>query len=415
MKKPKISKVLASLVVTMMFALTSQVKAGPVILGGDDLTDHGSRLAGANIDGWLYIENAINDLLNQVTRPGPYTVDIVALGSSGGQAGCPGGDCSGLPLDIPHPPGTNTQNAGSAIGSVAVALGKTINFFNGTDRLNQFFDELAAGTINPAIIWIAGTGADNDLNATDAAVLNANALAINAFVLSGGGLMAHGSGPIAYGWLSTLLPGLIENSDGGVVGAACDSTTLTLTLAGTAAFPTLTSSDIQAGPCHSNFTGDLGGLDVLAVDGRNRNIIIGGPIGTEIVPGAILADIHPQSCPNPVIVLSKGVLPVAILGTADFDVTQVNPTSVQLEGIAPLRWSVDDVATPFIGALNDAFDCNILGPDGFADLTLKFDNQEILAAVGPVNDGEDLLLTLTGTLFDGSPIKAMDVVVIQNK
>ena len=214
MRKLKFSTIIVLIVAAITFTFADHVKAGPVIIGGDDLTDHGSRLAGANIEGWLYIENAIRDLHIRVTRPGPYTVDIVALGSSGSQAGCPGGDTSGLPLDIPHPPGTNTQNAGSAICSVAAALNKTINFFNGTDRLNLFFDGLAVGTINPAIIWIAGTGADNDLNATDAAVLNANALAINAFVLSGGGLMAHGSGPIAYGWLSALLPGLVENGGG---------------------------------------------------------------------------------------------------------------------------------------------------------------------------------------------------------
>ena len=415
MNNPKFLKLVGVLAVSIYLVCTHPLWAGPVILGGDDLTDHGSRLNGANIEGWLYIENAIKDLLTTVTRPGPYTVDIVALGSSGGEAGCPGGDTTGLPLDIPHPPGTNTQNAGTAICSVAEVLGLTINFFNGTDRLNLFFDELAARTINPAVIWIAGTGADNDVNATDAAVLNANALAINGFVLSGGGLMAHGSGPNAYGWLSTLLPGLVENG-GGELGEDCDSTTLTLTPAGRAAFPTLTDSDIQAGPCHSNFTGDLGGLDVLAVDGQNRNIIIGGGIGTKIIPSLVLADIRPTSCPNPVVVNQQGgVIPVAILGTADFDVSRVNPSSIRLEGVAPVKWSVKDVATPFIGALNDAFDCNVLGPDGFADLNLKFNNNEVVAAIGPVNDGDVLLLTLSGELDDGSPIDAVDVVVIRNE
>lgn len=182
------------------------------------------------------------------------------------------------------------------------------------------------------------------------------------------------------------------------------------------AFPTLTNSDIQAGPCHSNFTGDLGGLDILAVDGQNRNIIIGGGIGTKIIPSLVLADIRPASCPNPVVVNQPGgVLPVALLGTADFDVTRIDPATVQLEGVAAVNWSVKDVTTPFIGALNDSLDCNTLGSDGFPDLNLKFANPDIVAAIGPVSDGETILLTLTGELYDGSPIDALDVVVIRIK
>ena len=57
-------------------------------------------------------------------------------------------------------------------------------------------------------------------------------------------------------------------------------------------------------------------------------------------------DIKPQSCPNPLNVKKKGVLPVAILGTADFDVNEVDPATVELEGVAPLRWDWEDVATP---------------------------------------------------------------------
>ena len=41
-------------------------------------------------------------------------------------------------------------------------------------------------------------------------------------------------------------------------------------------------------------------------------------------------DIKPGSCPNPINVKSKGVLPTEILGTEDFDVTMVDPASVRL-------------------------------------------------------------------------------------
>ena len=61
----------------------------------------------------------------------------------------------------------------------------------------------------------------------------------------------------------------------------------------------------------------------------------------------VAIDIRPTSCPNPFMVGSKGVIPLAILGTADFDVTQIDPASVRLAGIEPLRWANEDVSTPF--------------------------------------------------------------------
>ena len=91
-------------------------------------------------------------------------------------------------------------------------------------------------------------------------------------------------------------------------------------------------------------------------------------------------DIKPTSCPNPINTKSNGVIPVAILGTADFDVTLIDPCTVRLEGLAPIRWNLEDVSTPYepyTGNL-DCLDCNTEGPDGYLDLTLKFDTQELL-------------------------------------
>jgi hypothetical protein len=131
-------------------------------------------------------------------------------------------------------------------------------------------------------------------------------------------------------------------------------------------------------------------------------------------------DIHPTSCRNPFNVGHGGVTPVAILGTADFDVTQVDPASIVLEEVAPLRWALEDVATPFepfIGKV-DPFDCTTDGPDGFMDLTLKFNSKELVAAIGEVADGDVLVLSLTGNLmeeFGGTPIIGEDVIVILKK
>lgn len=138
---------------------------------------------------------------------------------------------------------------------------------------------------------------------------------------------------------------------------------------------------------------------------------------TRICPIPVALDIRPQSCPNPLNVNSKGVLPVAILGTATFDVTQVDVATVRLEGVSPLRSSLEDVTAPFVPftGKRQATDCTEAGPDGFQDLTLKFDTQAVVAALGPVTDQEVLAFKLTGQLLDGTPIVGEDVVKILKK
>ena len=81
---------------------------------------------------------------------------------------------------------------------------------------------------------------------------------------------------------------------------------------------------------------------------------------------------------------------------------------------------MEDVATPFSPYMGkqDAFDCTEAGPDGFMDLTLKFKAQEVVAALGGVNDGDVLVLTLMGNLKEehgGTQIMGEDVVVILKK
>jgi len=150
--------------------------------------------------------------------------------------------------------------------------------------------------------------------------------------------------------------------------------------------------------------------DVMVFAGGKEFFIHPGQTVTIVLDLAI--DIKPGSCPNPLNTKSKGVLPVAILGTNEFDVTEIDPRRVQLEGVPPLRWSVEDVATPFDG---DRCHCHECGADGFDDLTLKFDNQNLLAALGDVHDGDEIVLTLRGSLLDGTPIEGQDCVLILKK
>jgi len=166
-------------------------------------------------------------------------------------------------------------------------------------------------------------------------------------------------------------------------------------------------------PGYSNWTGPLATawyINILAA--------------TEIPPPHIevAIDIKPTSCPNPVNLKSKGVLPVAVLGNDEFDVTLIDPATVVLsrEGIVdengepiivpPLRWAYEDVATPFEGELCD---CHTLGADGYLDLTLKFSIPELVDKLN-LNDvaGGTIPLTLTGNLIEGfgTPIRGEDCV-----
>jgi outer membrane protein assembly factor BamB len=131
-------------------------------------------------------------------------------------------------------------------------------------------------------------------------------------------------------------------------------------------------------------------------------------------------DIKPTSCPNPLNVRSKGVVSVAIAGTADLDVLTIDPASVRLEGVPPLRWSRDDVTLPYLPLLGklDRLDCSTEGADGYLDLVFKFDTEALVGALGPVADGQVLVLQLTGSLkpeFGGTAIRGEDVVVIIKK
>ena len=131
-------------------------------------------------------------------------------------------------------------------------------------------------------------------------------------------------------------------------------------------------------------------------------------------PATVVAvDIKPGSCPNPVNVKSSGVLPVAILGTEDVNVLDIVPTSIRLAGVEPLRSGYEDVATP----VWDTNDCNCItdGPDGFLDLTLKFETQKIVEVIGDVNDGDVLTLELTGVLFGERPIEGADCILIRGR
>jgi len=143
-------------------------------------------------------------------------------------------------------------------------------------------------------------------------------------------------------------------------------------------------------------------------------------------------DIKPGSCPNPFNAKSKGNVSVAILGSAEVDVTTIDPASIRLEGVAPLKWSIEDVSQPGGYDPEDCFDCfeepdPITLPDGtvveysgdgIPDLVMQFDTQALAAVIAAMGAARDdcVVLTLTGVLKDGTPIQpASDSVIIRTK
>ncbi|MHC4498761.1 MAG: LamG domain-containing protein [Planctomycetota bacterium] len=171
-------------------------------------------------------------------------------------------------------------------------------------------------------------------------------------------------------------------------------------------------SDIEIGTfAHWYFTGkidDVRFYDRALSDEEVQQLYEGA------FPAIIDVDIKPGSCPNPLNLESKGLLPVAVLGAEDFDVNAIDPASIMLAGVSAIRSNYEDVSSHVID--QNECECNVAGRDGFVDLTLKFKTpqivEEIIGSLDNPVAGEELVLPLTGALYDGTPIEGEDCVVL---
>jgi hypothetical protein len=136
------------------------------------------------------------------------------------------------------------------------------------------------------------------------------------------------------------------------------------------------------------------------------------PSGLAFRPAQIdvAIDVKPGSCRNPFNVGSKGVLPVAVVGTASFDVARIDVSSLTLAGVAPIRTAFGDVTGPEGGA------CGVETGDGVKDLVLHFRTADLVENLaGPFVDGAQRRLTMTGRLkmqYGGTAFEGSDVVTL---
>ncbi len=114
-------------------------------------------------------------------------------------------------------------------------------------------------------------------------------------------------------------------------------------------------------------------------------------LGTNDAP-EVKIDIKPGSNPNNINLKSKGVVPVAVLTTGDFDASDVDPTSVVFAGASPVRWRLCDV-----------------DDDGDVDMLFHFKTQELFE--NDLNE-DSTEATLTGETNSGDVISGTDKVCI---
>ena len=162
---------------------------------------------------------------------------------------------------------------------------------------------------------------------------------------------------------------------------------------------------------------DLDGIDAVEISGNIQvatnlylvyidNLTFGGTL--DAGPIDVNVEIRPPNCLGAKIPIdgkkinakSKGVTPVVIVGNPTYDVTEIDPATVLLQGVAPVR-----------DAIEYASHCNAENGDDELDLVLKFSTQELVDAmeISPaerkaVENGEwpSKPLQLTGNLFEDS-------------
>jgi len=129
-------------------------------------------------------------------------------------------------------------------------------------------------------------------------------------------------------------------------------------------------------------------------------------------PIDVSVDYRPGMCPS---YFTVQLCPIAILGSASFNVQEVNISTVAVNGVPVTSYSYQDVGTYFppLGDKISCFNCTSRGPDGFLDLQMYFNCVQIRQSLD-ASPGSCYLIQLTGYLLDGlgTPIQGSDAVLV---
>jgi len=123
-------------------------------------------------------------------------------------------------------------------------------------------------------------------------------------------------------------------------------------------------------------------------------------IAESICPTAVAVDVKPGSDVNPINTKSKGVIPVAVLTTDDFDATTINPETVRFGSLSSILSNVGAVLAHSDGHIEDVND------DGYPDFMGHFATQD----AGFTSDDE--YGWFVGETTDGESIAGRDMVQI---
>ena len=137
--------------------------------------------------------------------------------------------------------------------------------------------------------------------------------------------------------------------------------------------PSATQFTVDGGPLGGVLTGTYGNGDPIELRFVSSVPIQLSPPATSEVE----IDIKPGGNPNTINLKSKGVVPVAVLTTDDFNASDVDPDTVLFAGAKPLRWKLCDV-----------------DDDGDDDMLFHFKTQELFEND---LDEDSTEATLTGT------------------
>ena len=148
--------------------------------------------------------------------------------------------------------------------------------------------------------------------------------------------------------------------------------------------------------------------DVLTIDATTNSVHFNWIVGPSVDAVRILTlatppvvqvsiDIKPGSDPNCFNNNGNGVIPVAILGSNNFDAAQVDAGTVQLEGMSVRAVGHGDRLQAHLEDVNG---------DGYTDLVVQIADEDGVFQAG------DSTAVLTGSLYDGTSIEGSDSICV---